>query len=95
MLFRSLVWVKVVHEKVRAKPAERRMEGFDPLLEQLHDRRVEADGHGAGDLDDEASVPRPSIQAAPQPKPAIPNRSSRSVNGHSSSSRNGSADRAT
>ena len=41
----------------------------------------------------EPPVARPS-QAAPQPNPAIPKRSSRSANGHSSSSRNGSAARA-
>ena len=38
---------------------------------------------------------RPASHAAPQPKPAIPNRSSRPANGHSSSIRNGSAARAT
>ena len=41
-----------------------------------------------------STVPSAVTHAAPQPKPAIPKRSSRSVNGHSSSSRNGSADRA-
>ena len=36
-----------------------------------------------------------SPEPPPEPKPAIPNRSSRSVNGHSSSIRNGAAERAT
>ncbi len=42
----------------------------------------------------DASRPSGPIHAAPQPKPAIPNRSRRSANGHSSSSRNGSSARA-
>ena len=43
----------------------------------------------------ERSVPSASSQVAPQPKPAIPNRSSRSVNGQSSAIRNGSRATAT
>ena len=43
----------------------------------------------------EPRPPSPVGHAAPQPNPAIPKRSSFSVNGHSSSSRNGSAERTT
>ena len=64
-----------------------RLGGADRLARR--DRRGTPAGRGTT-----PSPPSPSSQAAPQPNPAIPNRSSFSVNGHSSSSRNGSAARA-
>ena len=65
-----------------------RLDRADPLATGVVARRPGRRGR-------RRDAPSRSVHAAPQPKPAIPNRSSLSVNGHSSSSRNGSAARAT
>ncbi len=67
-------------QEVRPERRDRRVQRLGSLLEQLDDRRVEADGDGAGHLDDEAGS---RFGPAPRARPAGSDATSRSSGGAS------------
>ena len=62
-----LVGIEIGRQQVRPEPPERRVERLGALLEELHDRGVEADRDRARDLDDEPGAPGRPAPALARP----------------------------